>query len=251
MALLTVLSGAETPRRSLLADVGSVADGILGLPAGSCGVAWKQWRTGPEDRSAEVVCLLAVDETEGFPDEERQALLHRRLAEVWEGQVRLAVERREFEPSLVVSRPVARVVGGRAEVADDDWAEVSSVIRLDAGRFPEEALAGIAAFSHLEVVFHFDRVRVEKTERSARHPRGNPEWPLVGIFAQRGKNRPNRIGVSRCRLVEVAGHDLLVAGLDAVDGTPVLDIKPYMAEYGPRGAIRQPEWATELMRDYY
>ncbi len=134
---------------------------------------------------------------------------------------------------------------------DDDWARVSSVIRLDAGQFPAEALAGLSAFSHLEVVFHFDRVPVEKIERTARHPRGNTDWPLVGIFAQRGKNRPNRIGVSRCRLIDVSGYELRVEGLDAVDGTPVLDIKPYMAEYGPRGATEQPQWATELMRNYY
>ncbi|MEV0266829.1 SAM-dependent methyltransferase [Streptomyces sp. NPDC050617] len=161
------------------------------------------------------------------------------------------MERRAFTPSPVVSRPIATVVGGRPEVRDDNWADVSSVIRLDAGQFPAEALSGIAAFSHLEVVFHFDRVPVEKIETNARHPRGNKDWPLVGIFAQRGKNRPNRIGVSRCRLIEVSGHDLHVKDLDAVDGTPILDIKPYMAEYGPRGTTRQPQWATELMRDYY
>ncbi|MEU7043456.1 SAM-dependent methyltransferase [Streptomyces varsoviensis] len=161
------------------------------------------------------------------------------------------MERRTPDPADVVSRPVATVVGGRSEVRDDDWAAVSSVIRLDAAQFPAEALAGLADFSHLEVVFHFDRVPVGKIERTARHPRGNTDWPLVGIFAQRGKNRPNRIGVSRCRLVEVAGYDLRVEGLDAVDGTPVLDIKPYMAEYGPRGTTEQPRWATELMRDYY
>ena len=98
---------------------------------------------------------------------------------------------------------------------------------------------------------HFDRVPVEKVETGARHPRGNADWPLVGIFAQRGKNRPNRIGVSRCRLLRTDGLDLHVQGLDAVDGTPVLDIKPYMAEFGPQGPTHQPAWATEIMRDYY
>ena len=79
----------------------------------------------------------------------------------------------------------------------------------------------------------------------------HPNWPEVGIFAQRGKNRPNRIGVSRCRLLGVDGLDVRVAGLDAIAGTPVLDVKPYMAEFGPVGETAQPEWATELMRDYY
>ncbi|MBY8881208.1 SAM-dependent methyltransferase [Actinacidiphila acidipaludis] len=151
----------------------------------------------------------------------------------------------------VVLRPVARVVGGRADVVDDDWGPVLAVIRLDGERFAPEALFGLEEFSHLEVVFHFDRVTPEKVESGARHPRGNTDWPLVGIFAQRGKNRPNRLGVSRCRLVKVDGLDLHVAGLDAVDGTPVLDIKPYMAEFGPIGEVRQPAWSTEIMRAYY
>ncbi|MER7154303.1 SAM-dependent methyltransferase [Streptomyces lydicus] len=151
----------------------------------------------------------------------------------------------------VVLRPVGRVVGGRSEVRDDDWGPVSAVIRLDAAQFGPDALAGLDDFSHLEVVYHFDRVPVEKMETGARHPRGNTDWPLVGIFGQRGKNRPNRLGVSRCRLLRTDGLDVHVQGLDAVDGTPVLDIKPYMAEFGPLGATSQPDWATALMRSYY
>lgn len=155
------------------------------------------------------------------------------------------------QAAAVRLRPVAWVLGGRDEVLDDDWGAVQAVIRLDGTRFGTEALSGIGEFSHLEVVFHFDRVPVEKIETGARHPRGNPEWPLVGIFAQRGKNRPNRLGVSRCRLHRVEGLDLHVSGLDAVAGTPVLDIKPYMAEFGPLGPVHQPDWSTEIMRDYY
>ncbi|MDQ0841128.1 SAM-dependent methyltransferase [Streptomyces sp. V1I6] len=153
-------------------------------------------------------------------------------------------------PVEVISDPVAWVVGGRAEVRDDEWGEVSAVIRLDE-RFGPDALAGLDSFSHVEVVYHFDRVPVEKVETGARHPRGNTDWPLVGIFAQRGKNRPNRLGVSRCRLLRVDGLEVHVQGLDAVDGTPVLDIKPYMVEFGPLGATTQPTWATEIMRQYY
>ena len=85
----------------------------------------------------------------------------------------------------------------------------------------------------------------------ARHPRGRTDWPKVGIFAQRGKNRPNRIGVTVCRLVSVEGLSIEVEGLDAIDGTPVIDIKPYMREFGPRGDVKQPEWATELMSGYW
>ncbi|MBP2586331.1 tRNA-Thr(GGU) m(6)t(6)A37 methyltransferase TsaA [Streptomyces sp. PvR006] len=156
----------------------------------------------------------------------------------------------QIRPS-VVSHPVGRVVGGRAEVRDDEWGDVESVIRLDAAAFGPEALAGLDAFSHLEVVYHFDRVRPDAVETGARHPRGNTEWPLVGIFAQRGKNRPNRLGLSRCVLVRTDGLDIHVRGLDAVDGTPVLDIKPYMVEFAPQGPTTQPAWADEIMRNYY
>jgi tRNA (adenine37-N6)-methyltransferase len=145
---------------------------------------------------------------------------------------------------------VGYVEGGRREAVDDDWGDVEAVIRLDE-RFGPEALAGIDAFSHLEVVYAFHLVEEAAVEHGARRPRGNPDWPRVGIFAQRGKDRPNRLGVSRCELLGVEGRVLRVRGLDAVDGTPVLDVKPWMAEFGPRGELRQPAWAGELMRGYW
>ncbi|MEV4430603.1 SAM-dependent methyltransferase [Streptomyces sp. NPDC049602] len=163
----------------------------------------------------------------------------------------MAQEHPRQTPVAIVTHPVGHVVGGRGEVRDDDWGDVESIVRIDAEAFGPEALAGLDAFSHLEVVYHFDRVRPDAVETGARHPRGNEEWPLVGIFAQRGKNRPNRLGVSRCRLVRTDGLDLHVRGLDAVDGTPVLDIKPYMTEFGPQGPTTQPAWADEIMRRYY
>ena len=147
--------------------------------------------------------------------------------------------------------PIGTVVGGRAEAVDDDWNAERAVIRLNADKYTAAALAGLADFSHLEVVFLFHLIDPATVQTAARHPRGNPDWPLVGIFAQRGKNRPNRLGVSRCRLAKVDGLDVHVEGLDAIDGTPVLDIKPYMAEFGPQGEVTQPAWATELMRDYF
>ncbi|WP_018352582.1 SAM-dependent methyltransferase [Longispora albida] len=151
---------------------------------------------------------------------------------------------------MINLQPIGHVTGGRAEAFDDNWGAERAVIRL-AG-FGPEALAGLEDFSHLEVVFYFHQVRPEKIERGARRPRNNPEWPLTGVFAQRGKNRPNQLGVSRCQLIAVDGTDIHVAGLDAIDGTPVLDIKPYLAEFAPQGGpVVQPDWATELMREYY
>jgi tRNA (adenine37-N6)-methyltransferase len=74
----------------------------------------------------------------------------------------------------------------------------------------------------------------------------------VGMFAQRARMRPNRLGVSTCRLTAVEGLDLHVRGLDAIAGSPVLDVKPFMREFEPPEAdVRQPTWSTELMRGYY
>jgi len=150
-----------------------------------------------------------------------------------------------------VIEPIGRVVGGRAAPVDDDWGGVEATIVLDAARFAPQALAGLDAFSHLEVVYRFHLVPDAAIESGARRPRGNPAWPRVGIFAQRGKDRPNRIGVSRCAILGVAGVEIAVRGLDAVDGTPVLDLKPWMDELGPRGPTRQPAWASELMAGYW
>ena len=146
---------------------------------------------------------------------------------------------------------IGHVRSTRAEVSDDDWDKEVVLIELDSATFSPDALLELDQFSHVEVIYFFDQVTQSEIERSARHPRGNPDWPLVGIFAQRGKNRPNRLGATIARVVRVDGTTLHVSGLDAVDGTPVLDLKPYMEEFGPRGPVTQPSWATELMRDYW
>jgi tRNA (adenine37-N6)-methyltransferase len=146
--------------------------------------------------------------------------------------------------------PIGWVRAPRVAPRDDFWGAVTSAIEM-ADRFSTEALAGLADFSHLEVVYRFHGVPGDRVETGARHPRNRADWPLVGIFAQRGKARPNRIGVSRCNLVRVEGRTVTVQRLDAIDGTPVLDIKPYMVEFGPIGPVWQPAWATELMKSYY
>jgi len=154
-----------------------------------------------------------------------------------------------MQPEIVV-QPVGQVRGGRLQPQDDSWdSEVAQIVLHP--RFDASALSGLEAFSHIEVVFHFDQVADSEIVTAARHPRGRKDWPLVGIFAQRGKNRPNRIGVSVCRLLSVEGTMLKVRGLDAIDGTPVLDIKPVMREFLPRGEVQQPQWATELMKEYW
>ena len=147
-------------------------------------------------------------------------------------------------------RPIGSVSSPRHETNDDDWGDVRSTITL-LPPFDASSLRGIEAFSHVEVVYVFDRVDPSSVCQHARHPRGNPAWPEVGIFAQRGKDRPNRLGLSTCELLGVDDVTIQVRGLDAVDGTPVLDVKPYLQEFGPRGPVRQPSWSTELMADYF
>jgi tRNA-Thr(GGU) m(6)t(6)A37 methyltransferase TsaA len=147
-------------------------------------------------------------------------------------------------------QPIGYVRNSRKDLVDDDWDSVPTSIELSAD-FGPESLKGLEAFSHAEVIYHFDRVPESDIERGARHPRGNREWPSVGIFAQRGKNRPNRLGATLVEILGVEGRLLRVAGLDAVDGTPVLDIKPVMKEFLPRSPVRQPEWSHALMKDYW
>jgi tRNA-Thr(GGU) m(6)t(6)A37 methyltransferase TsaA len=146
--------------------------------------------------------------------------------------------------------PIGYVRGARANPEDDFWGEGRARIEL-AEAIPEDALLGLEAFSHAEVIFYFHQVDPAKIVVGARHPRNNPAWPLTGIFAQRGKNRPNRLGLTIVRIVGVHGRNLEVADLDALDGTPVLDIKPVMQEFLPRTAVQQPAWASELMEDYW
>jgi len=145
--------------------------------------------------------------------------------------------------------PIGIVRSSRQEAEDDDWDAETGVIEL-VPPFDARALQGLDAFSHCVVVYVFDRAAWDES-RMARRPRGNPDWPEVGIFAQRAKDRPNRLGVTECRILGVDGTRLRVEGLDAIDGTPVVDIKPHMREFGPRGEERQPAWADALMRGYW
>lgn len=147
-------------------------------------------------------------------------------------------------------RPIGHVRSTRREAIDDNWDAEQATIMLADG-YGEDSLAGLDGFSHVEVLFLFDQVPAERIETGARHPRGRSDWPMVGIFAQRGKNRPNRIGLTTCRLLRVSGRSLEVAGLDAIDGTPVIDIKPVMREFLPRDQVSQPAWSHELMAGYW
>lgn len=161
------------------------------------------------------------------------------------------MELSEWRTMKIELNPIGYVEGGRADPIDDDWGANCATIALDPQVFDDAALVGLDEFSHAEIIFQFDKVSDEKIERGARRPRGRADWPMVGIFAQRGKNRPNRIGLTTCKILSVNGIRMEVQGLDAIDGTPVLDIKPVMREFLPRDDVKQPKWVSELMSGYW
>ncbi len=149
----------------------------------------------------------------------------------------------------IVLTPVATVKNLRLVPEDDYWEQVVSEIEL-AGHIPESAFDGILQFSHLEVIFYFDKALQQDNVFSAR-PRGNSSYPVTGIFAQRKKDRPNNVGLCTVELISHKGKTIRVKYLDAINGTPVLDIKPVFREFEPRGTIAQPGWATDLMKNYW
>src|ERR1700748_2786519 len=110
----------------------------------------------------------------------------------------------------IVLTPVGTVRSDRKEPIDDGWDAIATKITLDPKLFKPDATASLGDFSHIEVVFHFDQVPNDEINSGARHPRGRKDWPLVGIFAQRGKGRPNRIGVTVCKLERADGLTLHV-----------------------------------------
>ncbi len=149
----------------------------------------------------------------------------------------------------IILTPIATVKNSRREPVDDNWGEIVSDIEL-ADDMPTEVFENISDFSHLEILFYFDQVKAEDIVFSGR-PRGNPNYPVAGIFAQRKKDRPNKTGLCTVELLEHAGRTLKVRNLDAIDGTPIIDIKPVFKEFQPKGEIRQAEWVADLMKHYW
>lgn len=146
--------------------------------------------------------------------------------------------------------PIGTVRNDRTDVQHtDNWGAVRSTITVDE-RFGEACLQGLEGFSHVEVLFVFDRLPERDDYREPRPYRGRSDLPPVGVFAERGPRRPNRIGVTCCAIESVHGRELTVVGLDAVSGTPVIDLKPAMVEF-QAADVKQPEWVSDLMSDYF
>ncbi|GIJ30012.1 tRNA (N6-threonylcarbamoyladenosine(37)-N6)-methyltransferase TrmO [Micromonospora qiuiae] len=152
-------------------------------------------------------------------------------------------------PSFEIN-PIGTVRNDRTEVQHSDhWGAVRSTIIVDE-RFGDACLQGLEGFSHVDVLFIFDQFAELDDYREPRPNRGRADLPPVGIFAGRGPRRPNRIGVTSCAIAAVRGRELTVVGLDAVSGTPVVDLKPTMREFLPAD-VRQPDWVGRLMSEYF
>ncbi len=146
-------------------------------------------------------------------------------------------------------RVIGKIASPIKEAVDSDWGDVVSTIRL----FPEfaEGLRGLESFSHAVVLFLMHEAAFDPSKHLVRRPRDQEDMPLLGIFAQRARHRPNPIGVSTVRIEAVGKDSLTVRGLDAIDSTPVLDIKPHIAVFdSPAGGV-EPEWVSRLMRGYF
>ena len=108
-----------------------------------------------------------------------------------------------------------------------------------------KALEGIEEFSHVFVLFYMHQVSAKDKKALKVHPRGRMDLPLVGLFATRTPLRPNPVGLALVELLKRRENVLVVQGLDAFDGTPVLDLKPY-DNWDAVVNIRIPEWRKKL-----
>lgn len=122
-----------------------------------------------------------------------------------------------------------------------DWDDIVSEIRID--RKWDKALKGLEDFSHIIVLFYLSRSKGVKLQT---HPKGREDLPLVGMFSTRSPHRPNPIALTVCKLLKRKGTRLAVKGLDAIDGTPVIDIKPYIPDNDLVKRAKVPGWIKKL-----
>jgi tRNA (Thr-GGU) A37 N-methylase len=146
-------------------------------------------------------------------------------------------------------RAIAYIRNERSKALDDNWEDIVSTIEL-AQDVPSESLTGLGEFSHVEIVFFADWAEDVPPGPWHRRPRGNPDWPDVGVFAQRNKDRPNRILLTTVAIESIAERSITVRGLDGIDGTPVLDIKPVFRWSVPKDELRVAEWSEALGENY-
>ena len=135
------------------------------------------------------------------------------------------------------------------EHVDEGWGQVVSEIVLDESL--ADGMDGIEAFSHVLILYWMHRAAEAEPVRMRRRPQGRQDMPEVGIFAQRARHRPNPLGVTAVTLLQRQGNRLVVRGLDAINGTPVVDVKPYVPQFDAVDSPRVPEWIDRLMEGYF
>lgn len=151
----------------------------------------------------------------------------------------------------ILIKPIAYVSKRIKRRKDDNWKNVISIIKLNK-EILISSLTGIDKFSHLEVVFYFNKVKGSEINFGIRHPRNNTDYPKVGIFSQRASKRLNLIGTTIVNILDIESRNITVKGLDAINGTPVIDLIPVMKEFIPfRSEIHQSFWAKEFMKKYW
>jgi tRNA-Thr(GGU) m(6)t(6)A37 methyltransferase TsaA len=151
---------------------------------------------------------------------------------------------------MIAFAPIGVVRNDVNKMSTGNWAQAESRIDINADLAP--GLQGLADFSHVVVVFHLDRIPpFDKDKQLLRKPRGMEHLAPVGVFAQRTKFRPNPIGVTPVRLLSIQGNTLIVSGLDAMDGTPVLDVKPYIPEFDGVENVKMPDWVATMVQGYF
>lgn len=148
----------------------------------------------------------------------------------------------------IIMNPIGYVRNDVQNRKDVSWGEDVSTIVLNEEY--HSGLKGLENFTHVFILYYLDKAAYQKEKHLQRRPQSREDMPLVGIFSQRGKDRPNQIGMTSVRIVSVGGAALTVKGLDAIDGTPVLDIKPYYPVYDKKDA-KVPEWVDRLMVHYF
>jgi tRNA-Thr(GGU) m(6)t(6)A37 methyltransferase TsaA len=151
--------------------------------------------------------------------------------------------RRTIPREPVTIRPIGIVRNGVTAPRADGWQHVRSdiIVRDELSG----ALDGIEGYSHIIVVFAFDKVPESEMKERVR-PRGDARIPEQGVLATRSQLRPSPLGVSVVRLLRRRNNILRVEGLDAIDSTPVLDVKPYYPNYDAVPDAQVPAWARAL-----
>ena len=150
--------------------------------------------------------------------------------------------RRMSAVEAITLTPIGHVVSDEHDAARQDWSRVRSEVVLDGAPDLEAALLGLADYSHVIVVGWLHEMPEELRQRRQAYPGGDDRYPLQGSLALRG-DRPNPISVTVCQLRGIEGATLRLEGLDLVGGTPILDVKPYIAHYDAEPKASIPRWA--------